>query len=67
MALGPKIWNALPEKIRKKHSLLNSRNMLNLGQVRFSSASCAYVFRNYGNSLVISEVLRHLTTFEKQP
>ena len=43
MALGPEIWNALPEKIlkKKKHPLANSSNILNRGQVRFASAKCA--------------------------
>ena len=42
MALRPEIWNALPEKIKKKkHPLANSRNILNRGQVRFASAKCA--------------------------
>ena len=33
MALGLKIWNAVPEKIKKKkHPLANSRNILNRDQ-----------------------------------
>ena len=40
MALGPKIWNPLPEKIKKKHTLANSRKILNHGQVRLASAKC---------------------------
>ena len=41
MALGPKIWNALPENIKEKHPLPNSRNMLNHGQVQLASGNCA--------------------------
>ena len=33
MALGSKIWNVLPEKIKKKHLLANSRNILNVPKV----------------------------------
>ena len=41
MALGPKIWNSLPENVKKKHPLTNSRNMLNRGQVRLANAKFA--------------------------
>ena len=41
MALGSKIWNVLPEKIKKKHLLANSRNILNCGQVRLARSKCA--------------------------
>ena len=39
--LEPKIWNSLPENVKKKHPLANSRNILNRGQVRRESAKCA--------------------------
>ena len=41
MAQGPKIWNALPENIKKETSLSKSRNILNRGQVRLASVKCA--------------------------
>ena len=67
MALGPKIWNRLPENIKKKHPLAKSRNILNCGQVRLASAKCAWVFTNYGHSLFIREVFRNSRAFEKEP
>ena len=66
MTQRPKVQNAIPENIKKKYSLANSRNILNHGQVRFTSAKCAEACRNYGNSLVIREVFSHLRPFEKQ-
>ena len=62
MALGPKIWNALPGNIKNKHLLANSKNILNRCQVRLANAKFALVFRNYEKLLVF----RHLRTFEKQ-
>ena len=41
MALGPKIWNGLPENIKEKHPLANLRNILNCDKDRFTSAICA--------------------------
>ena len=41
MAKGPKIWNVLPENVKKETSLANLRNILNRGQVPLGSAKCA--------------------------
>ena len=41
MAKGPKIWNVLPENVKKETSLANLRNILNRGQVPFGSAKRA--------------------------
>ena len=38
MTLGPKIWNAHPENVKKTHPLANARNILNHGQVRLANA-----------------------------
>ena len=40
MALGPKIWNALPKNVKKEHPLANSRNVLNRGLVRLANEKC---------------------------
>ena len=41
MVLGQKIWDTLPENIKKVTSFSNSRNILNHGQIRLASAKCA--------------------------
>ena len=57
MALGPKIWNAVPEKIKKETSFSKLKEYIKSWSE----------FRNYRNSLDIREILKHLRTFEKQP
>ena len=56
MALGPKIWNVLPKKIKQETSFSKFKEYIK----SWSGIS------NYGTSLVIREVYRHCGTFEKQ-
>ena len=56
MALGPKIWNVLPKKIKQETSFSKFKEYIK----SWSGIS------NYGHSLVIREVYRHCGTFEKQ-
>ena len=56
MALGPKIWNVLPKKIKQETFFSKFKEYIK----SWSGIS------NYGNSLVIREVYRHCGTFEKQ-
>ena len=66
MTLGPKIWNALPEKIKKETSFRKFKEYFKSWSGPIASAKCAQVFRNYVNSLVIREVYIHLRKKKKQ-